>query len=294
MQLKDWKTKGFMLLLWTAVLPSRGVFAQQDTFVGTWNYDEPSPTTRVNMATIHIPGAASGKGLEFPIPQIGNIVFASGDGAGRFLGRTDQGCTWTFKTEGDWAELDPPSQTCFNQVIGSSYTITHWSIPMVDTAHATERVLATSHLPMGESDFTLDVGRRTKADQSDSSRLFEGTWTYDVSEPPSRVNVVQVSCDRSQERSESQPRGEVAIEKTGQNTLLLTTPDGCSWNLEDHGNTAVVGKPQVCESPAGKVTLEHWTAASDGHHMVTVMKVIRETKSSRCALLLSSGSLSRK
>jgi hypothetical protein len=76
MQLKDWKTKGFILLLWTAVLPSRGVFAQQDKFVGTWNYDEPSPTTRVNMATIPLAGS---RGPRFHICTVrcGGLILAA-------------------------------------------------------------------------------------------------------------------------------------------------------------------------------------------------------------------------
>ena len=59
------------------------------------------------------------------VPQIGNLT-ATRKEAGRLEGRTDQGCTWTFKDNGSSSELDPAPQSCFNKVIGSSYTITHW------------------------------------------------------------------------------------------------------------------------------------------------------------------------
>jgi hypothetical protein len=90
------------------------------------------------------------------VPQTGDIVFAAA-ADGTIVGRTDQGYTWRFAHQGDSLKLSPPSQFCFNHVIGSSYTITDWSVE-VSGRHERESLTAISHLPTGDYQFQLSTG----------------------------------------------------------------------------------------------------------------------------------------
>ena len=82
-------------------------------------------------------------------------------------------------------------------MIGSSYTITQWSI-RVDGNEESETLMAKSHHQMGDCDFVMQNGKRTQADDVDSSGLFVGVWLYDTSDPKTRVNVAQKICGEKQ------------------------------------------------------------------------------------------------
>src|SRR5206468_2779306 len=104
-------------------------------------------------------------------------------------GKTDQGCSWDFAVEDATARLRPPGQTCFNQVIGSGYTL-DWSMS-VSGAHETEVVTGTSHLPAGDCEFELTAGSRTRIDPAttlDPTAAFVGIWRYDAPDAITRTN----------------------------------------------------------------------------------------------------------
>ena len=117
-----------------------------------------------NIAVISCPPTGTGcpsSQLPLPlnIPQIGNIVFAAADN-GTVVGRTDQGCTWTFAVTTHSLELSPPGQFCFNHTIGSSYTLTRWSVTVVGR-HERETIIGISQQPTGDLVTTMNYGART-------------------------------------------------------------------------------------------------------------------------------------
>jgi hypothetical protein len=272
--------------------------AQESKYLGVWNYDQPSGATSENMARIQCPAPKSQgamQGFTMMLPQIGNLTLSK-SAEGYLKGQTDQGCTWTFKIGAESAELEPASQTCFNKVIGSSYTIDHWSI-RVDGRQASETLTAKSHLAFGECDFALQKGKRTKADDTDSSALFVGAWRYDATPPQTRLNIAQQMCGENAAKRApvSVPQtGIISISKTSENELTAATPDGCSWKLKVQGNTAILDSPQSCErKDDAAVTMNHWTIASDGQHQFTIMSSTQTVKGESCTSVLGTGSLTR-
>jgi hypothetical protein len=270
-----------------------GAWAQVDEFAGVWNYDQPGASTGVNIGTIRCPATPKG-GTAFvmTVPQIGNLTLKRKED-GQLEGRTDQGCTWTFKDNGSAAELYPAPQSCFNQLIGSSYTMTRWSFQL-DGNHQTESIDAKSHLPMGDCDFTLN-GSRTKADDADSSGLFVGAWEYDAPNPRTRSNMLQFMQPGEGERPnpDTPQTGVVSFSKIGEHTLAGRTPDGCSWFLDVHGNTALLPAPQTCEIAGSTITMNHWTIASDGGHQLSVMNMTQNAGGKIRTALLSAGRLTK-
>jgi hypothetical protein len=269
---------------------------QEDKYAGVWNYDQPNSSTEVNIGTIRCPATLKGSNeFMLVVPQVGNLTLTRKE-EGRLQGRTDQGCTWTFRENGTSAELDPVPQDCFNKVIGSSYTMVHWTF-RVDGNHQTESIEATSHLPMGSCDFVLKDGSRTKADDSDSAVLFVGVWQYDAPNVLTHSNILQF-MDKGESgpsgHGESPETGAVTFSKTGDHALTARTADGCTWALDVHGNTALLPSPQTCALAASNVTINHWSIASDGEHQSTVMNVTQQDAAGRIRLLLlGAGSLTR-
>jgi hypothetical protein len=265
--------------------------AQVDRFTGVWSYDMPGASAGVNFGTIRCPATFKGN-AEFvmTVPQIGTLAL-NWKVDGQLEGRTDQGCTWTFKGNGSSAELNPTPQSCFNKVIASSYTITRWSF-RVDGNRQTEQIEAKSHLPMGDCDFTLD-GSRTRADEGDSSRLFAGAWEYDAPNPRTRSNMLQFMQPGEGERAnpDMPQTGAVSFSKAGDHTLTARTPDGCSWLLEVRGNTALLPAAQTCEIAGSTITMNHWTIASDGQTQRSVMNMTLSTGGKNRTALLSNGRL---
>jgi hypothetical protein len=139
--------------------------AMANTYLGTWNYDMPDWVTMTNIATISCPPTCiapdrhRGAAPLLVVPQIGYVIFSqTPDGA--IVGHTDQGCTWRFEPRPGSLELTPPSQYCFNHIIGSGYTITRWSVT-VSGRHERETIVAVSHLPSGDYEFRLGDGRES-------------------------------------------------------------------------------------------------------------------------------------
>jgi hypothetical protein len=267
--------------------------AQEDKYAGTWNYDQPSASTGVNIATIGCPATTKGA-FVLTVPQIGTLTLKR-NVDGRLEGRTDQECTWTFKDGASSAELDPVQQSCFNKVIGSSYTITRWSIGL-DGSHETEFVEAKSHLPMGDCDFVLKQGARTKAGDADSAGLFVGVWQYDAPNAQTHSNMLQVVQHGDNDRSApivAPQTGVVNFAKTGDHTLTALTADGCFWLLDVHGNTALLPTSETCEIAGSKITMNHWTIASDGDHQDSVMNMTQDTGGSIHTVLLGAGRLTK-
>jgi hypothetical protein len=139
--------------------------ASAHKYLGTWNYDQPDQTTMRNVAVLSCPPGAEGCAsgllpLPLRIPQIGNIVFSAAAN-GMVVGRTDQGCTWTFAVTTRSLELSPPAQYCFNHTIGSAYTLTRWSVSVVGN-HERETITGISHQPTGDLATTMNYGARTR------------------------------------------------------------------------------------------------------------------------------------
>jgi hypothetical protein len=270
--------------------------AQESKYLGVWNYDQPREKTSENMAQLQCPapkGSPEGMhGFGMVIPQIGNLTITKA-ADGHLEGRTDQGCTWAFKAGANSAELDPASQTCFNKVIGSSYTITQWSI-QVDGKQESEKLAAKSHHQMGDCDFGLQNGKRTKADSTDSSSLFVGEWQYDTSDPRIRMNVAQQICGGKSAQPAPVPMsGTINISKISDGILAAATSDGCSWKLNVQGNTAILDSPQSCEKDGKTSRMNSWTIASDGQHQLSTMKSEQTAGDENCTTVLGTGSLTR-
>jgi hypothetical protein len=270
--------------------------AQESKYLGVWNYDQPSIGTSENMAQLQCPapkGSPEGMhGFGMVIPQIGNLTItkAADD---HLDGRTDQGCTWTFRVGSKSAELNPASQTCLNKVIGSSYTITQWSI-RVDGKQESETLVAKSHHQMGDCDFGLQNGKRTRADSTDSTSLFVGDWQYDTSDLRTRLNVAQQICGGKSTQPTPVPMlGTINISKISDGVLAAATSDGCSWNLKVQGNTAILDSPQSCEKGGKASRMNFWTIASDGQHQLSTMNNEQEVGNESCTTVLGTGSLTR-
>jgi len=247
------------------------------------------------VGTIQCPATGkANQGFVLVVPQIGNLTMTRKED-GRLEGRTDQGCTWTFTDHGSSSELDPAPQSCFNKVIGSSYTITHWSI-QVDGNHETESIEAKSHLPMGDCDFALKQGKRAKADDTDSTGLFVGDWVYDPPNPQTHSNMVQLVYQGDSERrgpGAAPQTGRVSFSKAGEHTLTARTADGCSWRLDVYGNTALLPSPQTCDVAGSKITMNHWSIASNGTQQNAVMSMTQDAEGKTRTASLAAGNLSR-
>ena len=277
------------------LIPREGVAqTQEHKYSGIWNYDQPDASADVNIGIIRCPSMKGDGEFVVTVPQIGNLTIKRKEN-GHLEGRTDQGCTWTFKDNGSSAELDPVPQSCFNKVIGSSYTMIRWSF-QIDGNHQTESIEAKSHQPMGDCDFALDHGKRTKADDADSAGLFVGAWEYDAPDARTRANMLQSTQQGGGQHSTPEvapQKGGVSFSKTGDHTLTARTDDGCSWLLDDRGNTAVLTSPQTCEIPGSRITMNHWTIASDGTHQSSVMNMTEDTGGKIRIVLLATGRLTK-
>jgi hypothetical protein len=268
---------------------------QEGKYAGMWNYDQPNASTGTNVGTIQCPAREkAGQAFVLVVPQIGNLTMTQKED-GRLEGKTDQGCTWTFKDDGSSSELNPTPQSCFNKVIGSSYTITHWAI-QVDGNHETESIEAKSHLPMGDCDFALKQGSRTRAEGSDSSRLFVGDWVYDAPNPQTHSNMLQTMYQGAGDHPSpgaAPQTGLVSFSKAGEHRLTAHTGDGCTWRLDVYGNTALLPPPQTCEVAGSKITMNHWSIASNGEQQNTIMNMTQDEAGTIRTTLLAAGNLSK-
>lgn len=284
-------------------LAPRPAGANLQQYLGRWNYDQPDRDSMRNVAVIQCPAndtscvGPAPSGGPLLVPQIGDIVFAK-DAGGGVVGRTDQGCTWHFAVHPAALELAPPSQYCFNQVIGSGYTLTRWWVT-VRGSHERETIAAVSHQPNGDYDFVLDNGSRTRvAEQSapGAVRGFVGTWLYAPADPQTLVNIVisrETGPDGVQVRLVPQS-GIVSFTKGRDGIVIAHTDDGCRWTLVVRGNTAQLAPAsQSCSLPGSTVTLTHWAIASDGLRQASVLTGVEESDASTSNFLLNVGELIR-
>jgi hypothetical protein len=272
-------------------------------YLGRWNYDQPDRASMRNVAVIQCPAndtscaGPAPSGGPLLVPQVGDIVFAK-DADGGVVGRTDQGCTWHFAVRPASLELAPPSQYCFNQVIGSGYTLTRWSVT-VRGSHERETIAAVSHQPNADYDFVLNNGSRTQVAEQGSPgvvRGFAGTWLYAPADPQTLVNIVishETGPDGMQVRLFPQT-GIVGFTKGRNGIVVAHTGDGCRWTLVVRGNTAQLAPAsQSCPLPGTTVTLTHWAIASDGLRQASVLAGVEESGAKTSNFLLNVGELSR-
>jgi hypothetical protein len=274
--------------------------ANAHKYLGTWNYDQPDPATMRNIAVLSCPpggnGCASGLlPLPLHIPQIGNIVF-SATANGRVVGRTDQGCTWTFTVTTRSLELSPPAQSCFNHTIGSAYTLTRWSVTVVGN-HERETITGISHQPTGDLVTTMHHGARTRVTGVGgfpAMARFLGLWTYDPASPHTLVNMVVTVPPAGGVPGISPVQGAVRVTSQRHGAVVAHTADGCRWTLAVQGNTAELDPAtQTCQLASGTVTLLFWSAASDGEHQNAVMAGIEDRNGQESTFYLYIGALTK-
>jgi hypothetical protein len=236
-------------------------------YLGKWNYDQPNPASMTNIAVL-MPG-----GLQ--APQVGDIVFTA-SGSDTVVGRTDVGCTWTFKARRSGAlGLDPASQTCHNPTADVWYTINTWTVTVVGQ-YEKETIRATSPGPAGGYTWELARGARTKTKEYDppSATRFLGTWQYDAADPSTGQNIRvtrSVGPGGNPLVTQTPEQGQVTIIRDYDNRITAHTPDGCAWTLLTRGNTAHLDPAvQTCMmSATAAVTLRYWAIASDGHRQAS-------------------------
>jgi hypothetical protein len=241
--------------------------------LGTWNYDQPSSKTMTNIAVASCPAGTPSCASVPPVslPQIGYVAFSAGPG-GSVLGRTDQGCTWRFRPVPGGLELSlGAAQSCFNHVIGSSYTMTRWSVRF-SGRHETEYITAVSHLPYGDFDFVLKNGARTRAQGGPAAvRRFTGNWRYAPANPETGLNVKTTVYPAPAGQVRSPLTGQVTFTPRRGDLVTARTADGCTWTLAVAGNTAELRPAkQACTRDGKTTTMTFWSIASNGRQQVSV------------------------
>jgi hypothetical protein len=274
--------------------------ASAHKYLGTWNYDQPDPATMRNIAVLSCPpagdGCASGPlPLPLHIPQIGNIVFSAAANR-RVVGRTDQGCAWTFAVTTGSLELSPPGQSCFNRTIGSAYTLTRWSVTVVGN-HEQETIIGISHQPTGDLVTTMHHGARTRVTGVGgfpAMARFLGAWTYDPASPQTFVNMLVTVPSGAGVPSVSPAQGSVRVTSERYGAIVARTDDGCVWTLAVQGNTAELDPPaQTCQLATGTVRVFFWSAASDGDHQNSVMAGTKDENGQTSTFYLYIGALTK-
>jgi hypothetical protein len=276
--------------------------ANPQKYLGTWNYDQPDQATMRNIAVISCPTSGDGCAssplpLPLDIPQIGNIVFAAAAN-GTVVGRTDQGCTWTFAVTTYSLELSPPAQYCFNHNIGSAYTLTRWSVTVAGR-HEQETIIGISHQPTGDLVTTMHYGARTRVTGVGGFHAmarFLGLWTYDPASLQTLVNMVVTVPSGAGDGvpSISPMLGAVGFTSERYGAIVAHTADGCRWTLAVQGNTAELDPAtQTCQLATGTVTLYFWSAASDGEHEDSVMAGSKDLNGQTATFYLYIGALTK-
>jgi hypothetical protein len=242
--------------------------------LGTWNYDQPSTETMTNIAVASCPAGTPSCASVPPIslPQIGYVVFSAGPG-GSVLGHTDQGCTWRFTPVPGGLELSRgAAQSCFNHVIGSSYTMTRWSVRF-SGRHETEYITAVSHLSYGNFDFVLKNGKRTRAQSGPAAvRRFTGYWQYTTADPETGLNIKTTVYPAPVGQVRSPLTGPVTFTPRRGDLISARTADGCTWTLAVAGNTAELRPAkQACTRDGATKTMSFWSIASNGSQQVSVI-----------------------
>lgn len=240
-------------------------------FVGTWNYDQPNYKLNVNIARISCPKEKNPPDQTLLVPQIGSIAMVR-TGEAKLLGTTDQGCNWTFVTDGKTAHLDGPQKSCFNKYIQLSYTITKWDISLA-RARWNEVITADSHNPMGTCESVMAKGPRSRVVSNakrDDAKKFVGKWTYEPTDAVTQKSTALATCPGSKARTPVLLRGAMSIEETGPHSISAINESGCALKFDVQGNTAALNPPtQICKNaPKGTPkSYDFWTMASDGKEL---------------------------
>jgi hypothetical protein len=241
--------------------------------LGTWNYDQPNSQSMTNIAVVSCPrGTASCSAVPpISLPQIGYVVFSAGPD-GSVTGRTDQGCTWHFMPSPGGLELSPGNQSCLNQVVGSRYTITRWSVTF-SGRHEAESITAVSHLPYGVFEFVLQNGERTRAETSPAAvRRFTGAWQYSPANPNTELNIETTVYPAPVGPVRSALTGQVTFTASHGSVISARTQDGCTWTLAVAGNTAELDPAQqTCTRNGTTTTMNFWSIASNGRQQVSII-----------------------
>lgn len=269
----------------TARLGSTVRLGSTAKFLGVWNYRTPEPGTGLNVAVV------SGTGFSEDFPQVGWVDFTQ-DPDGEVTGTTDQGCTWQFALESGSLQLASAGQKCFNKVIGSEYQMNRWTVTVTGNLEQ-EYIQATSFLPSGAFNFTLARGARTKAGRYDAAVRYAGDWRFSPANSTTGVNVETV-ISASGQAYEQAVSGAVSITRTGQDSILARTANGCEWKLEVAGNTAELAGVQTCQLPDhSSQTYSFWAMAFGGCREYAVMSGTNVTDGSTSEFSLATGLLTR-
>lgn len=256
-----------------------------DAFVGLWNYDHPVLASGFGIATLECPASDLSPALSLQLPQIGWLSFER-TGPDTLNGTTDQGCAWTFSVEDDVATIDPADQSCFNANIGSSYTITAWTVALGDDGHASESLSAISHHEV-DCAFELADAARTRFEPAaqDLTAPFVGTWIYD---PPDAAggSVAIVSCPAAMPSYVPQ-FGALDIERVDDDTIAITTDAGCTSTLDLRDHTAELATPAA--SCDGGPVPSFWSFETDGTDAFQTISGEQDD----CAFVLSNSHLTR-
>jgi hypothetical protein len=83
---------------------------------------------------------------------------------------------------------------------------------------------------------------------NDDTTSFAGTWNYDLPSYEKDINVSRISCPKGKtppDRTLFVPQvGSIKMIRTGENRMLGTTDQGCSWTFIAKGNSAHLDGPQ--------------------------------------------------
>jgi hypothetical protein len=159
-----------------------------------------------------------------------------------------------------------------NQVIGSRYTITRWSVTF-SGRHEAESIIAVSHLPYGDFEFVLQNGKRTRAESSPAAaRRFIGAWQYTPANPTTGLNIKTTVYPAPAGQVQSALTGQVTFTASHGYVISARTEDGCTWTLAVAGNTAELDPAQQnCTRNGTARTMNFWSIASNGRQQVSII-----------------------
>jgi hypothetical protein len=241
------------------------------SFAGTWNYDLPNYEKDINISRISCPKGKTPPDRTLLVPQVGSITMVR-TGKHRMLGTTDQGCSWTFITNGSRAHLDGSQNSCFNKIIQVSYRVTKWEITLTKGAW-NEFMTVDSTNSMGTCESVKANGPRSRvsADNSlDDAKKFVGKWIYEPTDLVTQRNTELAACADSKMPNLLLLKGAMSIEQTGPHSIAAINENGCTLKFAVQGNTAALNPAvQDCENaPNGTPkTYNFWTMATDGKEL---------------------------
>ncbi|HEY1647304.1 MAG TPA: hypothetical protein VGF96_04940 [Terracidiphilus sp.] len=281
-----------------AVIPSEvvhGVAANDDTasFAGTWNYGLPNYEKDINISRISCPKGKTPPDRTLFVPQVGSITMTK-TGEHEMLGTTDQGCGWTFITDGNSAHLDGPQKSCFNKIIQVSYTVTKWDISLTKGAWD-EFMTVDSTSSMGTCESVKAKGPRSRViedSKRDDAKTFVGNWRYEPTDPVTQKNTALAACPDSKMPQMLILKGSMSIEQTGPHSINAINENGCRLKFAVQGNTAALNPSvQTCENaPKGSPkTYNFWTMATDGKELFEFGSALIGDEHGDCVLRATQG-----